>query len=148
MKETHHIDTSVVLGAFTEKDKWHYECVEYLNKAGYKYVPKISVSVAGEIFMIVEEKFNEAFVRELFFSFFDRIVRRKGMSFDSFTARAAGIFKSIRSVDYSIEPLDALHLSILLDNGVKTFVTLDKLLLESKEVEREFGIRMVHPGES
>lgn len=67
---SHCIDTSVILGAFLEDEEFREDCKSYLNRVGFKYRGLLPVSVAGEIFMILNDRVDKESDKELFFSFF------------------------------------------------------------------------------
>lgn len=141
----HHIDTSVIFGAFVENEKFREECKNYLNKVGYKYRGQLSVSVIGEIFMILRDVFDQEVDRELFFIFFDKLMRKRCIEFIGTTFETNDKLRAIREADYEIEPLDGLHLAITIISGSKVFVTLDQKLLKRTRLENKFNIRIVHP---
>ena len=139
----HHIDASVILGAFLENDEFNKECTDYLNKVGYKYRGCISTSVIGEIFMVLKDRIPDAADREFFFRFFDRLVEKNQITF---SGMLFGIYEKaleLRNNIYNIEPLDALHLSNAVVRKANAFVTLDEKLINSK-IKSLFGITIVH----
>lgn len=78
---SHGIDTSTILGAFLEDEEFKEECKNYLNRLGYNYRGFLPVSVTGEIFMILNERVEKESDRELFFSFFDKLIRKRKIEF-------------------------------------------------------------------
>lgn len=140
----HFIDTSVILGAFSEKEKFYYECKSYLNKVGYKYQGFLSTSVVGEIFMIIEGRRDEI-ERSLFFEFFDRTVLRRKINFVPSSFTVFNLVGRLRDIDYGIEALDAEHLSNSISNNANVFVTLDTKLVGNWRLEKMFGFRILHP---
>lgn len=144
---SHFIDTSIILGTFLENEEFREECKDYLNRVGYKYRGYVPVSVIGEIFMIINERIESANDRELFFSFFDKLVQNRKMKFVGTVFEVYEKISEMKETDYKTEPLDALHLSIAITSNASTFVTLDKKLIHNHELENKFGIKILHPKE-
>ena len=144
---SHYIDSSVILGAFLEDEKFREECKNYLNRVGYNYRGFLPVSVTGEIFMILDERIEKESDKELFFSFFNILVRKRkiefvGSSFDDYKKT-----HEIRDINYDAEPLDTLHLAIAITNKANVFVTLDEKLIHNQAIENAFKISILHPKE-
>jgi len=144
---SHYIDSSVILGAFLEDEKFREECKNYLNRVGYNYRGFLAVSVTGEIFMILNKRIDNETGREIFFSFFDKLVGRRKMEFIGADFEVYKKIDEIKEVSYKIEPLDALHLAIAINNKAGVFVTLDEKLLHNREIESKFNIKILHPKE-
>lgn len=140
----HFIDTSVVLGAFSEEEEFYEECKAYLNKVGYRYRGFLSTSVTGEIFMIIE-KWENSLDRHLFFDFFDRVIFRRKIDFVPSKFEAFDAIKQIRNLDYFVEPLDSEHLAAAISEDAEIFVTLDTSLILNKNLQNILGIKVIHP---
>lgn len=144
---SHYIDSSVILGAFLEDEEFREECKEYLNRVGYNYRGFLPISVTGEIFIILNGRIEKESDKELFFSFFDKLMRKRkiefvGSGFDDYKKT-----QEIRDVIYDAEPLDALHLAIAITNKANVFVTLDEKLIRNQAIENAFKISIRHPKE-
>ena len=139
----HHIDASVILGAFLENDEFNKECTDYLNKVGYKYRGCIPTSVIGEIFMVLKELIPDATGREFFFRFFDRLVEKNQITFSGMLFEIYEMALELRNNIYNIDPLDALHLANAVMRKANAFVTLDEKLIKSR-IKSLFGITIIH----
>ncbi len=144
---SHYIDTSVILGAFLEDEEFRDECKNYLNRVGYKYRGFLPVSVTGEVFMIVNGRVDKELDRELFFAFFDKLIRKRKIEFIGADFEVYGKVQEIRDIHYKIEPLDALHLATAITHKANVFVTLDRKLLHNQKIENKFNISILHPKE-
>ena len=144
---SHHIDTSVILGAFLEDEEFREECKDYLNRVGYNYRGFLPVSVTGEIFMILNKKVSKESDRELFFLFFDKLIRKRRIEFVGSDFEVYKKVHEIRDISYDAEPLDALHLAVAITEKANVFVTLDENLVHNKRLENKFNIRILHPKE-
>lgn len=140
----HFIDTSVILGAFSEEEEFYEECKSYLNRVGYKCRGFLSTSVIGEIFMIIE-KWEDSLDRYLFFDFFDRIIFRRKIDFVPSRFETFDTIKQIRNLDYFVEPLDSEHLAAAISENAEIFVTLDTSLILNKNLQNISGIKVIHP---
>lgn len=143
MKPIHFIDTSVILEAFSENGKYREECKSYLNKAGYKFVAHLSLTVLGEILVVISDKEKEA--KELFIGWLDQIIKRKKIKISVPRFEILEIIKSLRETDYKIEFVDGLHLSTAINFKADSFVTLDEKLVGNSRIEKQFNIRVTHP---
>jgi len=144
---SHYIDSSIILGAFLEDEEFREECKDYLNRVGYNYRGFLPVSVAGEIFMILNERIDKESDRELFFSFFDKLIRKRKIEFIGSDFEVYKKTQEIRDVSYDLEPLDVLHLAIAITQKGNVFVTLDKKLVRNQMLENAFRISILHPKE-
>jgi predicted nucleic acid-binding protein len=50
-------------------------------------------------------------------------------------------------VDPRVEETDALHYAIAVQEKANVFVTFDKKLMGNKALEKEFGVKIMHPNE-
>lgn len=144
---SHYIDSSVILGAFLEDEEFKEECKDYLNRVGYNYRGSLPVSVIGEIFMILNGMVAKESDRELFFSFFDKLIRKRRIEFVGSDFEVYKKVQEIRDVSYDVEPLDTLHLAISIIRKANVFVTLDKKLIHNQAIEDAFKISILHPKE-
>ncbi len=140
----HFIDTSVVLGAFSEEEEFYEDCKSYLNRVGYKFRGVFPTSVVGEIFMIVLER-KDFLNRRLFFDFFDRTIFRRKIDFAPTSFEAVETIKDIQTTDYNADPLDAEHLALAISRNANAFVTLDNDLINNEILKSKFGISIKHP---
>jgi predicted nucleic acid-binding protein len=144
---SHYIDSSVILGSFLENEEFKEECKDYLNRVGYNYRGFLPVSVIGEIFMILNERIDKESDRELFFSFFDKLIRKREMEFIGSDFEVYKKTQELKDVNYDTEPLDALHLAIAIAEKANVFVTLDEKLIHNQAIENAFKISIIHPKE-
>ncbi|MBI4014993.1 MAG: type II toxin-antitoxin system VapC family toxin [Candidatus Aenigmarchaeota archaeon] len=144
---SHYIDSSVILGAFLEDGKFREECKSYLNRVVHNYRGFLPVSVVGEIFMILDEKIEKEGDKELFFSFFNTLIRRRKIEFIGSGFEDYRKTQEIKDVSYDAEPLDTLHLAIAITNKANVFVTLDEKLIHNQAIENTFKINILHPKE-
>lgn len=142
---SHHIDTSIFIGSFLEDEEFKDECKNYLDKVGYRYRGHLSVSVTGELFVILTERISEQSEREFFFTFFDNLVRKRRIAYISPNFDVYQKIAEVRAVCYDLEPLDALHLATAIVQGADTFVTLDRGLINDGKLQATFKIKIVHP---
>jgi predicted nucleic acid-binding protein len=143
MKPLHFIDTSVILEAFSEDGKYREECKSYLNTAGYKFIGFLSLSVLGEILVVINNREKEA--KELFIGWLHHIIKRKKIKLIVPRFEVLEIIKRLKEADYKIEFVDALHLSTAIENNANAFVTLDEKLVGNIKIEKEFKIKILHP---
>ncbi len=143
----HHVDTSVILESFFQDAKYAEECKQYLNKIGYKYRGELSISVIGEVFVVIETDVKEAENKELFFRFFDSLIKRRKTMFATGDFNAYDLTAKIKNIETRIEPSDALHLAIAIQHKANVFVTLDEKIIHNRDLEKEFGIKILHPSE-
>lgn len=143
MKPLHFIDTSIILEAFSEEGKYREECKSYLNRAGYKFVARISLTVLGELLVVIDDKEREA--KELLIGLLDQIMKRKRIGVSVPNVKILKILKEVRDLDYKIDFIDGLHLSDAIEHNANAFVTLDEKLVENSKIERQFDIKILHP---
>ena len=105
----HHIDTSVKVEAFFEDSKFYHECKSYLNSIGYKFRGSLPLSVVGELFLVIERDIKEAFLRELFFEFFDKLIQIRKVSITSPKLDSYSTAIRLKELDYSIEDVASLR---------------------------------------
>ncbi len=139
----HHIDTNILIESF-EETKFGVISSNYLNKIGYNYRGRISLSALGEFLLIVLRDYvsveRELTIRKLY----DLLGKRK-ITFLTPTKTTFNIATKVMELDFRIEPTDALHYATAVQENAKSFVTLDKILLENYIIENEFGVKIKHP---
>ena len=141
----HFIDTSVVYGAFLEGEEFKIECNNYLNKIGYKYRGHLSISVIGEIFMILQDKVVSESDKEFFIRFFYRLIIKRAIALIGTSFEAYKKALELRNFSYQLDPTDTLHLAVAITSGTRKFVTLDQKLIENLEIQTKFDIDILHP---
>ncbi len=139
----HHIDTSVIMEAFSEDGKYREECKSYLNQSGYKFIMNISLTVFGELLVVIDDKEKE--VKELFVGWLHQMMRRKRMKVSVPTFEILDTIKSLREFDYKVEFIDSLHLATAIEKNADAFVTLDEKLVDNSVIEKQFRIKIWHP---
>jgi len=137
----HHIDTSVILEPSTTDNGRC--CRRYLQKVGYNYTGKLSLAVFGEILVsiISTEVYNDM---HDFLDVFAHLLRIRNISL--YTPRNIGqTLNKILELDTRVGPTDREILACAIEDNAVNLVTLDKDLIGNKRLEKEFGIRIVHP---
>lgn|SRR3972149_4692265 len=141
----HHIDTSVIVEAFFEDSKFYHECKGYLNSIGYKFRGSLSLSVVGELFLVIERDIKEEFLRELFFEFFDKLIQIRKVSITSPRVDSYKTAIKLKEWDYLIEDVDSLHVATAATSRAQFFATLDEKLVSNKRIESSVGLKMIRP---
>ena len=142
----HHIDTNILVEALKDT-KLGNQCVDYLNRVGYNYRGVLSVSVLGEYSMITYENLKEITDLEVAFDFVARLVKRRKVTFCGTSFECYSIISKIKEGDTHIEPADALHIAAAIIDKANAFVTFDSALLNSRKIESEFKIKIMHPND-
>ncbi len=135
----HHIDTSIFLAAFSNREKYSFVCKRYLNKVSVNYHAAVSFSVLSELFLKLIKTISED-DKISFFLWFARFVKRKEVKLYPSNFSTYSRIENLRTSNFRLDPLDALHLATALENGATTFVTIDTKL--GKQVN---GLRIQHP---
>lgn len=140
-----HIDASIILEILL-KGKFEHECKSFLNRVGYKYRGVLSVPVLGEVDKGIF-KIESVVEREIARDFVDKLIMKRRISIFSSTYETYSIALKIREINSFIKSMDALHIACAIVDKADTFITLDNELVKSKEIEKEFGIKIKHPSE-
>jgi len=140
----HHIDTDVIFEPNNET-KLGDQCSAYLNKVGYKYRGIISLSVIGEFFMITIRDVTESMERYVLFNFLDTLIKKRKIEFSTLKYDSLKTVVKIKEIDSRVEDMDAIHLANCIQDKASTFVTFDEKLVENNRIEKEFGVRIMHP---
>jgi len=143
----HGIDSSIILEAFDEKSKFRESCKNYLNKIGYNFRGILPISVVGEVFVIIETDMVDKIEKEIFFQFFDSLVKKRKIGFSVPKKTTFQTAEKVKELENRIGATDVLNLSIAIDEGMNVFVTLDKDMLHNKQFKKEFGIEIKAPYE-
>lgn len=143
----HGMDSSIILEAFDEKGEFRESSKNYLNKIGYNFRGILPISVVGEVFTIIETDMIDKIEKEVFFQFFDGLVKRRKISFAVPKKTTFQIAEKVKELENRIGATDVLNLSIAIDESIKVFVTLDEDMLHNKQLEKEFGIEIKAPYE-
>ncbi len=141
----HFIDTGIFVEALKDT-KLGNQCSDYLNRIGYKYRGVISLSVLGEYALITYRDIKDWEGRETMFSFVGRIVNKGNTKYKTLDFDSNSHIEKVREIDGRIEFTDAQHLASAIDDKADSFVTFDKVLLDNaQEIERRFGLKIIHP---
>ena len=143
----HGIDSSIILEAFDEKSKFREPCKDYLNKIGYNFRGILPISVVGELFTIIETDIADKTEKEIFFQFFDGLVKKRKINFTTPKKTTFQTAEKVKELENRIGATDVLNLSIAIDEGINVFVTLDDDMLHNKQLENEFNIEIKAPYE-
>lgn len=140
----HFFDTCTLVEALKDT-KTGVQCSEYLNRIGYNYRGTLCLTVIGEFFLTTFRDVKEKTAKELGFEFIDRFIKNRSANFSSLKYDSLHIIDRIKELDRSIEDSDAMHIANCIQDNGAVFVTIDERILESKILENEFGIKLMHP---
>ena len=135
----HHIDTSVFLAAFTERERYSHVSGRYLNKISVNYRAAVSFSVLSELFFkLIRTIGNDYRIKLLLW--FTRFIENKDVQLLPSNFSVYSRIENLRETNFRLDPIDALHLATALENNADVFVTLDTKL--GKQVN---GLTIQHP---
>ena len=140
----HHIDTGILIEAGKDTELGNI-CIDYMNRVGYKYRGTISLSVLGEFLLVILRDMEKPEGKELVLRAFDRTIRKQKIDFATPEAEAYEIAGKIIHLDPRIEKTDALHYALAVQEKANTFVTFDQKMVGNRSLEREFGVKIIHP---
>ncbi len=140
----HFIDTNVIMESLKET-KLGNQCASYLGRVGYNYRGVLTISVIGEFFMLSFRDIEEFEKRDLGFRFIDKFVKRNKVRFSTLKYESFEIVDKIKEMDSRIEDTDAIHLANCIQDRGNVFVTFDQKLVGNLALEKEFGVRIIHP---
>ncbi|MBI2542774.1 MAG: hypothetical protein HYW24_01160 [Candidatus Aenigmarchaeota archaeon] len=139
----HHIDTSVILEP--ENTEEGRACRRYLKRVGKKYRCVISLPVLGEILMDILS-LETAREKYIALDLVDGIIAESEIAY--YTPKTIGkLLLEIEELDTRVEPTDIEIFACFVEDGAKTFVTLDSKLIHNMRLEQMFNIEIKHPGE-
>ncbi len=143
-KPLHHIDTSVFLESLTPKSiEQRNHCERYLARLGKIYRGSVSTLILGE--------FTEAALKsvepELLLNFLPLFIRRFGLGTVSLKEAAIQKAANLLGLETRLEMHDVLHLTIASQEGAAAFVTIDQKLIGHHLLEKELGLKILHPKE-
>lgn len=139
----HHVDSSIVLEPENTEDGKY--CTKYFNLVGYKYRGKFCIPVLGEILLaisFIKEETKQYDVLDVFL----KLIKERKIEFVSVENVEEHMAK-IKELDKRIEPIDRFNLACAISDKAKVFLTLDKKLIHNEKIEKEFGIKIMHPSE-
>ena len=140
-KPLHHIDTAVIIEP--EKTIDGRLCRKYLQKIDYNYRGAFSSPVLSELFMsmIMLKDSNKA---HAFLAFLMDMKNARNIEF--YTPIDIHIIATrIKEVDDRLDPTDIDIVACAIENKAANLVTLDKDLIENIAIEKEFGLKIMHP---
>lgn len=140
----HNIDTDIFVES-SKESKLGDICVDYLNRVGYKYRGTVSLSVLGEFLLITLRDTKNIEDRELALRIFDRTVRKQKISFVAPKTETYETAIKIIDMDSRVEQTDALHYALAVQEKANAFVTFDQKLVGNRTLEKEFGVKIIHP---
>lgn len=140
----HFIDTDVIFEANNDT-KLGNQCSDYLNRVGYKYRDVLPLSVMGELFLITFRDVKDSTEKYILFKSIDNIIKKRKIEFSVLRHGSLNYINKIKEIDYGIEDTDALHLANCIQENGDTFVTFDGKLVDNRELEKEFNIKIMHP---
>ncbi|HLD83927.1 MAG TPA: hypothetical protein VI979_03695 [archaeon] len=140
----HHIDTAIFFES-QKGTKLGDFCASYLNRVGYKYRGEIALSVLGEFLLVTLRDITQPENREMMLRIFDQILRKRKIDFAVAGHDAYQTALKVMELDPRIEGTDALNYAVAVENNADSFVTLDEKLLCHKTLEKEFGVKIIHP---
>ncbi len=143
MPFAHHIDSSILIEpANSPRGKI---CERYLNVAKRKFDLKVAIPAMGEIFLVIGRMGNKRAQYELL-DFVLRVMERNGIEPVS-TQNLEYYLIKVNELESGLAPMDKLLVSVAIAYGAAAFITLDKRILRAKKLEKEFSIKLMHPGE-
>ncbi len=140
----HHIDTDIIIEAGKDT-KLGNICIDYMNRIGYKYRGVISLSVLGEFLLVILRDMKKLEDKELILRAFDRTIKKQKIGFAAPKPETYQIVSRVISLDSRIEPTDALHYALAVQEKAGAFVTFDQKMVENRTLEKEFGVKIIHP---
>ena len=99
----------------------------------------------GEFLLITIRDTKNPEDRELAFRIFDRILKKQKIGFITPEIEAYETTLKIIRADSRIEQTDALHYALAVQEKADTFVTFDQKMVGNIRLEKEFGVKIIHP---
>lgn len=147
-KPLHCIDTSVFL-EMTLDTKEGKICQSHLANMGkgkyYKGV--LPLSVLGEIVMVTFRDVNSPDERVERLRLLEEFARKRNIGCVVLHREDHKFIDKLMDIVYNLEEVDAEHLACAKRCGADVFITLDKKLIGSVELERELGIKIRSPSD-
>lgn len=132
----HYVDSCIFLEVFSkEKNNKSNECRSYLYNVEKSHKGMVSILSLGEISKSFLMELKQTKNLELSFDKLEELL--KPFQLTSAKFEDYNLVSELKKVDYNLEPADALHIAIAVNNEVKFFITLGekKLIDNSKLVE-------------
>ncbi|MBI2578101.1 MAG: type II toxin-antitoxin system VapC family toxin [Candidatus Aenigmarchaeota archaeon] len=137
----HHIDTSVIIEPENTEDGRF--CKRYLQKLNYNYTGILSFPVLSEIFVILNslEDFNERY------DFIEPLLAMvKSRNIEFYAPKDIGnLLNSIKSTEKRIGFVDSEIVACAAEDKADALITLDRDLINNKNLEKLLRIRILHP---
>ncbi len=140
----HFIDTDIIFEANNDT-KLGNQCSDYLNRVGYNYRGVLPLSVIGEFFLITFRDVQDSTEKDMLFRSIDNIIKKRKIEFSVLKHEGLSHINKIKETDYHVEDTDAIHLANCIQDKGDTFVTFDEKLVDNRELEKEFDIKIMHP---
>lgn len=142
-KPIHHIDTSIILES--EKTIDGRFCRRYLLKLPHNYQGVFSSPVLSELFIrVFSLKDSES--RHAFLDILSNL--KENGKIEIYMPQNIGrLLIRIKEIDSRLDPADIEIVACAIENNAMNLVTLDRNLTGNKAIEREFGLKILHPKE-
>ena len=118
-------------------------CRRYIHKLNYSYRGIISSPVLSELtiamLLLRDENKRHAFLDVLL-----NLVNIRKVGFYT-PVSIHEISKKIKEIDQRLSPTDIDIVACAIEDKAVNLVTLDKKLIGNKTIEREFGLKILHP---
>lgn len=152
------IDTSILVEPFAQwknnEPNYKQTCLALLKGELYpfynKFEPVVSISVMGEMNLIILEKLSpilkegkEEIMNNIIKRFFNKC-EKVGL-----TKRTLEVTNNLLSLDERLEPLDAIHIATAISEGCTNFVFIDYALKDNTVVRKfakENGLNLINFG--
>ncbi len=143
----HTLDTCIFM-SYLVGDKDETICRKYMSRINAIYIGYVSLPVYGELLNEIFRESNgkSTIYHKLLGNLFN-IISYQNFKYYVPSDKAYDIYKSIRSSNSRIDNIDAFILATAIEKGVDTLVTLDNDLLNNREIEKKFSIRIKHPSQ-
>lgn len=137
----HHIDTSVIIEPENTEDGRF--CKRYLQKINYNYAGVLSFPVLSELFLIIQSFDNFSNRYDLLENLLTLIKVRK---IEFYAPKDIGtLLNIIKKTENRISYIDVEILACASEDKAKVLVTLDKNMINNKNLEKMLGTKILHP---
>ncbi len=140
-KPIHHIDTSIIVES--EKTVDGKFCRKYLQKDGYNYRGVFSLHVLGAL-LITMIIFKDNDKRHTFLDIVSNLIYTNKIEFYTHIDINKTTYR-IKEIDTRLQPTDIDIIACAIEDGANNLVTIDRKLIGNTAIEKEFGLKIVHP---
>ncbi len=148
-KSIHAIDTCVFLENTLDTHLGNICTKHLVNMGKGKYYNGVlSVSVLGEIVMIIQRDIQDPLERIDKLRYLEELIRRRNISFVTPRREDHLLIDRLMDIERGLEELDALHLVSAKRANAEVFLTFDKALLSTEaknNLEKMLNLKIEHP---